>query len=179
MKAKVLRQHSNPRQVPVRRVVGNQYLTQTAHYKMSKKNGHSTSETWVSTKLELARLLNISRTTLDNYSVLPGFPKKRADGCWPLERIRAFTAKRLGRDAEARSLKLTRLRLQVERSDRELMAEGEKYVAREALIDLVANCKRETLKIIRAFEMDAGAKAKMLAGIEAIDAEGFLAELSA
>lgn len=146
---------------------------------MSKKNGHSTSETWVSTKLELARLLNVSRTTLDNYSVLPGFPKKRADGAWPVERIRAFTAKRLGRDAEARSLKLQRLRLQVERSDRELEAEAGRYVAREPLIDLVQHMKRETLKIIRAFDMDAGAKVRILAGVEAIDAEGFLAELSA
>ena len=81
-------------------------------------------ETWIKTKVELARLLKVSRTTLDGFITLEGFPAKRADGCWPLEQIRAFTAKRLGRDAEARRLKLTRLRLQVERSDRELDAEA-------------------------------------------------------
>ena len=145
---------------------------------MSKRNGHFTSETWVKTKLQLAKHLGVSRTTLDNYSVLPGFPKKRADGCWPLEAIRAFTSKRLGRDAEARSLKLAQLRLQVERSDRELEAEAGKYVAREPLIGLVEHMKRETLKIVRAFEMDARAKATIQARVEAIDAEAFLKELT-
>ncbi|MCE0483223.1 MAG: hypothetical protein LV479_03175 [Methylacidiphilales bacterium] len=143
----------------------------------TKKN--QAKETWIKTKLELARLLKISRTTLDTFITLEGFPSKRADGAWPLEKIRSFTAKRLGRDEEARSLKLQRLRLQVERSDRELEAEAGKYVAREALFDLVANYKRETLKIVRAFGMDSDAKARILAGIDAIDAEAFLKELTA
>ena len=143
---------------------------------MSKRNGHFTSETWVKTKLQLAKHLGVSRTTLDNYSVLPGFPKKRADGCWPLEAIRAFTSKRLGRDAEARSLKLARLRLQVERSDRELEEEAGRYVPKEWLFGMVEHLKSETVKIIEGFVSDAGARERLIARIKPIDAAAFLKE---
>jgi hypothetical protein len=79
---------------------------------MGKKNGHSPSETWIKTKLELARLLGISRPTLDAHTVLPGFPQVEARG-WPLERCRAFTAVQINRREETRLLELELLKEQV------------------------------------------------------------------
>jgi len=92
---------------------------------MSKKNGNSQRETWVKTKLELARLLGISRTTLDNYTLLPGFPARAANGHFPLEQCRAFVAGQLGRNEERRALELQKLRDDVARGQIELMKADE------------------------------------------------------
>jgi hypothetical protein len=146
---------------------------------MSRKNGHSSSEKrWIKTKLELARLLGISRTTLDNFTLLPGFPARAANGHFPLEECRAFVAGQLGRNEEKRALELQKLRDEVSRGQLELMKAAGEVVPLDWSRRIVAHMAISLRRIIQGASIDEAEKEKMTAAVEGIDVEGFIAQLA-
>lgn len=145
---------------------------------MSAKTGRPTSEKWISTKLELSRLLGISRPTLDTYSTLPGFPDRRqGDGAWPLEQCRAFVATQLNRSEEKRALELQKLRDEVARGQVALMKEAGELIPVQWSKMLFAHLMISTRNIIQGADIPEGEKSKMTSAIESVDADAFIAQL--
>jgi hypothetical protein len=146
---------------------------------MSKKNGHSTSETWIKTKLELSRLLGISRPTLDAYSVDPNFPERAANGHFPLEKCRAFVVALTGRNEEKRTLELQKLRDEVSRGQLELMKAAGEVVPLAWSRRIVAHMAISMRNVIQGASIDDAEKERMTTAIEAIDVEEFIRQLAA
>jgi hypothetical protein len=146
---------------------------------MSQKNGNSQREKWVKTKLELARLLGISRTTLDNYTLLPGFPARAANGHFPLEQCRAFVAGQLGRNEEKRALELERLRDEVALGRLELGRRTDELMPREWCEKTMAHLVIGFRRVIESSGLTEEQKETMYSGIEKIDCDKFLADLAA
>ncbi len=146
---------------------------------MSQKNGNSQRQTWVKTKLELARLLGISRTTLDNYTLLPGFPARAANGHFPLEQCRAFVAGQLGRNEEKRALELQKLRDDVARGQLELMKASDEVMPIEFVSRVLAHQAISFRQIIQGSGLTDDQKEALTNAVLAIDTEKFIAEMFA
>jgi hypothetical protein len=145
---------------------------------MSQKNGHSQREKWVKTKLELARLLGISRTTLDNYTLLPGFPARAANGHFPLEQCRAFVAGQTGRNEERRALELERLRDEVAIQRLELGRRTDELMPREWCEKTIAHLVIGFRRVIESSGLTDEQKETMYSGVEKIDCDEFIRQLA-
>lgn len=139
-----------------------------------KKSGHSQ---WVKTKLELSRLLGISRTTLDNYTLLPGFPARAANGHFPLEQCRAFVAGQTGRNEERRTLELERLRDEVAIQRLELGRRTDELMPREWCEKTIAHLVIGFRRVIESSGLTAEQKETVYSGVEQIDCEEFIKQL--
>jgi DNA-binding transcriptional MerR regulator len=146
---------------------------------MSQKNGHSQREKWVRTKLELARLLGVSRTTLDNYTLLPGFPARAANGHFPLEQCRAFVAGQLGRNEEKRSLELQKLRDDVARGQLELMKASDEVMPIEFVSRVLAHQAISFRQVIQNSDLTDDQKETLTNAVLAIDMDAFIASMFA
>jgi hypothetical protein len=75
-------------------------------------------------KRELAKLAGMSHTTLYRLLRLPGAPRPRADGRWPVSAIRSFAlkeAKKLEGPKEEDRLRMELLNLKIRRASQELV----------------------------------------------------------
>ena len=142
--------------------------------KMSKKNSHFSSEKFIPTKLQLAGLLNISRTTLDSYTTLPNFPEKQEAG-WPLSECRKFVEGRLNRDEAARTLKLLKLRNDVAIQQVQLAKLADAMMPIEMVKMCLENWAISVGRIIQSSDLTDAQKEHLTSQIEGIDSSEFMA----
>jgi predicted DNA-binding transcriptional regulator AlpA len=79
---------------------------------------------YANNKTELAKAIGQSRTTLYQIMKLPGFPRPRADGRWPVEEVRKFvlkSAKRAEGPTDRDKMQLRLLDLKIQRASQELV----------------------------------------------------------
>jgi hypothetical protein len=145
---------------------------------MSAKNGHSQREKWIKTKLELSRILGISRPTLDTYSVMPGFPERAANGHFPLSKCREFVNAQLGRNEEKRALEIQRLRDDVARGQLDLMKAADEVMPIEWTKRVLAHQAISFRQIIQASGLTDEQKESLTSQVEQIDCEEFIRQLT-
>jgi hypothetical protein len=134
------------------------------------------SDAFARTKIELCQALEISRPTLDRYTVLPGFPEKADDG-WPLDACRAFVSGQLHRREEYSRLELEKMRQEVSQAQMRTLREAERLMPREWSELLFAHLAVSARNVIQGADIPEEIKADMTAKIEALDASEFLAQL--
>jgi hypothetical protein len=146
---------------------------------MSAKNGLSQRETWIKTKLELSRILGISRPTLDTYSVMPGFPERAANGHFPLSKCREFVNAQLGRNEEKRALEIQRLRDEVARGQLDLMKAADEVMPVEFVSRVLAHQAISFRNIIQGSTLTDEQKQAMTDAVLGIDTKAFIAGMFA
>ena len=134
---------------------------------------------FVKTKAEMARLLDISRVTLDAWLKLSDSPRCRSDGRFPVDEWRAYKARKKMDDSieETAELKLQKLRNEVAQSEVDLMKAAGELVPLEWSRQLFAHLAISIRNIVQGSELAEHDKLSLTEQIEKINADEYLSQL--
>ena len=132
---------------------------------------------FVKTKLELARVLGVSRPTLDRWVVMPAFPPKEEQG-WPVAHARMFAAIQQTRDDSVRKLEMDLLREQVAQAQMRTGREADELMPVEWVKRVLAHQAICFRQIIQGSGLSVEQMELLTTKVEAIDCDDFLSSLA-
>lgn len=147
----------------------------------SSKNIIQVEPIYAKNKAELARILDITRVTLDAWIKLPASPRTLSNGRRVIAEWRVFAAgRKIDRQSEEREeLKMQKLRDDSARSQMELMKEAGELFPIEWHLQIIEHYAISVRGIIEHAEIDEHEKLEIFAQVKAINCDEYLNRLQA